>query len=93
MKLYIITVEDIYDFDSEHHDPIVRTSLREARKKLNMLYRSGKECFQDQYDTFEKSRNSFSMYTMGIYGESHYDGRIDVIEVPNIKRKVIKSEK
>jgi hypothetical protein len=33
------------------------------------------------------------MYTMGIYGESHYDGRIDVIEVPNIKRKVIKSEK
>ena len=93
MKLYIITIEDIYDYDSEHHDPIVRTNLREARKVLTQLYRSGKEIYQDSYDTFEKSRNCFSMYTMGTYGESHYSGVINVIDVPNIKRKVVKSEK
>lgn len=93
MKLYIITVEDIYEYDSEHHEPIVRTSLKKARKELNMLYRSGKECYQNTYDTFEKSPNSFSMYTMGIYGESHYSGIINVVEVPNIKRKLVKPEK
>ena len=93
MKLYIITVEDIYDLDSEHHEPIVRTSLKEARKELNRLYRSAKEIYEDQYDTFEKSRNCFSMYNMGYFGESHYSGVISTVEVPNIKRKVVKPEK
>lgn len=87
MKLYIITVEDIYELDSEHHEPIVRTNIKSARKELNMLYRSGKECYQSQYDTFEKSRNSFSMYSMGQFGDSHYSAVIDTIEVPNIRRK------
>ena len=90
MKLYIITVEDIYEFDSEEHDPIVRTSRKEARKVLNTLYRSGKECYQDQYDVFEKSPDSFSMYLDGNFGTGHYCASITAVDVPNIKRKLIK---
>lgn len=90
MKLYIITVEDIYEFDSEGHEPIVRTSKKEARKVLNQLYRSGKECYQSQYDTFEKDKDSFSMYEDGRFGEGHYCASITTVEVPNIRRKLIK---
>lgn len=89
MKLYIITVEDIYEMDSEHHKPIVRTSIKAARKELNALYRSGKECYESQFDTFEKSRDSFSMYREGYFGDNHYSAVINTVEIPNIKRKLI----
>ena len=90
MKLYILTFEDVYEGDSNHMNPIVKTSLKEARKELNRLYRSAKETYEDTYDTCEKSRDSFSLYEDGYYCQNHYNVVINVVDVPNIRRKINK---
>lgn len=82
MKLYIITISDVYDFEGFHVAPIVKTSLAAARKELNRLYKSAKESYEGQYDQQEKSKDSFSLCPEGCWGTSHYDAVIDTVDVP-----------
>ncbi len=88
MKLFIITIEDVYDGTNNHVTPIVKTSIEEARKELNRLYDSAKETYEEQFDEFEKSEDCFDMYESGYYCQNHYSAVIDTVEVPDIQEKV-----
>lgn len=86
MKLYIITVSDVFDYEGFHHEPIVKLTKKEAREELARLKRSAKETYKDEFDKSESSQSSFSLYPDGYWGTSHYDARIDEVEVPGIAR-------
>ena len=81
MKLYIISIEDVYDGSSEHKTPIVKTSLEEARQKLTELYDNAVQLYGEQFDTFDKEDNYFEMFEMGYYSQNHYSAVIDEVEI------------
>ena len=84
MKLYIITISDVYEFEEFRHDPIVKLTRKEARKELAALKASAKETYKDQYNKCESKPDSFSLFPDGYLGESHYDAWISEVEVPDI---------
>jgi len=86
MKLYIITIDDVYEFESFHHDPIVKLTKTEARKELAGLKAEAKDTYKGQFDECTSTKDSFSMYPQGYWGTSHFDARIDEVEVPDIVR-------
>jgi regulator of replication initiation timing len=81
MKLYIITIEDVYDGVSEHTSPIVKTSIEEARQELDNLWSKANQLYPDQFDIYEKSDNCFEMYEEGYYCQNHYGAVIDEVEI------------
>ena len=81
MKLYIITIEDVYEGASEHTAPIVKTSLEEARQRLTELYDNAVQLYEDQFDVMDKSDNCFEMYEEGYYCQNHYSAVIDEVEI------------
>ena len=81
MKIFIITIDDVFDYEGFHHDPIVKMSEEEAREQLESLYLSAKETYTDEFDGEERSDTSFSLFPDGYWGTSHYDARISEVEV------------
>lgn len=81
MKIYIITIDDVFEFEGFTHKPIVKTTEEEARKELERLYKSAKETYTDEFDNEERSDTSFSLFPDGYWGTSHYDARINEVEV------------
>ena len=81
MKLYIISIEDVYEGSSEHKVPIVKTSLEEAQQKLTELYNNAVQLYGEQFDSFDKEDNYFEMYEMGYYCQNHYSAVIDEVEI------------
>ena len=86
MKLFIITIDDVYEFEGFHHDPIVRLTRTEARKELARLKAEAKDTYKGQFDECTGTRDSFSMYPQGYWGTSHFDACIDEVEVPDVIR-------
>ena len=83
MKLYIITIDDVNDFQGFHVTPIVKLTRKEARKELASLKRSAKETYKGEYDKEDPADpDKFSIYPDGYWGTSHYDAHIDEVEVP-----------
>ena len=82
MKLYIITISDVYDFESFFIKPLAFLSEKEAQKELKRLYKSAKETYKDEYDSEDIVKGkSFSLYPDGSHGTSHYDAAISEVEV------------
>ena len=89
-KVFVITIEDIYDFASTNHKPIIYRKKEDAVKKFEELI----ESFLDENPSYtnldnddaedfiyEKSEYSFSAYEDGRYGENHYDITISEVEL------------
>lgn len=88
MKLYIITISDVYDYEGFHHAPIVCKTKEDAMRKLRDLRESTKAELIDlgndwewEDDAFNEKSDRFSMYPEGSWGTSHYDAVIDEVEV------------
>lgn len=82
MKIYAVVVDDIFEGSSGDEPVHLFFSKKKASEKLEELYRSGKECYQGQYDTFKHEKGkSFSMFNMGWHMDSHYDARVIEVEV------------
>ena len=81
MKLYIISIEDVYEGSSEHKVPIVKTSIEDARQKLTELYNDAVKLYGEQFDSFDKTDDYFEMFVMGYYCLNHYSAVIDEVEV------------
>ena len=83
MKLYIITIEDVFNGNSNHTKPIVKKTIEEARKELDELYVEQVKLYGDSYDCFEKSENCFEMSEEGYCCQNHYSAVIDEVEIPD----------
>lgn len=89
MKLFIITISDVYDYEGFHHAPIVCKTKEEAMKKLRELRETAKAELTDngnddwewEDEVFNEKSECFSMYPDGYWGTSHYDAVIDEVEV------------
>ena len=88
MKLYIITISDVYDYEGFRHAPIVCKTKEDAMRKLRDLRDNAKAELIDlgndwewEDDVFSEKSDRFSMYPEGSWGTSHYDAVIDEVEV------------
>ncbi len=82
MKIYVITVSDVYECEEFEHKPIVRLKKSEAVKEFNQLVRSAKEVYKGIYDKIEKTRNSsFSIYQDGSHVTNHFDAVLHEIDL------------
>jgi hypothetical protein len=89
MKVYVITISDVYDYEGFRHTPIVCKTKEQAMKELRalraeakfMLLDNGNDDWEMGDDVFNDKSESFSMYPEGYWGTSHYDAVIDEVEV------------
>ncbi len=82
MKLYIITISDVYDFETFFVKPLAFLSKKKAQKELKRLYKSAKETYKDQFNTEDVTKGErFSLFPDGFHGTSHYDAAISEVEV------------
>ena len=89
MKVFVITISDVYDYEGFHHLPIVCATKEMAMKRLrelreeakSMLIDNGNDDWEFEDDVFNEKSESFSMYPEGYWGTSHYDAVIDEVEV------------
>ena len=93
MKLYVITISDVQDFTDYPLKPVIRLTLKDARKELARLKAAAKEIYQGQYDSCVTGKDSFSLFPGEDWGNSHYDARIDVVEVPNVTKVKVRKFK
>ena len=87
MKVYVLTIDDVYDYEGFSHKPRVFT---DKEKALNALYKEYLDAKEDlakngnddwEEDPYKSGDECFSMYPDGYWGTSHYDGRVDEVEV------------
>ena len=87
MKLYVLTIDDVYEYEGWSHKPRVFTDKDKALDALYQEYVDGKKELEEQgnddwlEDDYKKGGSCFSMYPDGSWGTSHYDGRVDEVEV------------
>lgn len=90
MKLYIITIDERWDFETTPHSPVVRLCEEDAKAALNQLKESAIEDTnanaQDSGFCLDESKSSFEIYKDGYEAGSHYVATIDCIEVPGIEK-------
>lgn len=81
MKLYVITISEVNDYEEDIHAPEVKISLEEAKARLEEIYRQAKEELdEDRFDKEEKGEKSFSLYSGYGWSQYHYDACIDEVE-------------
>lgn len=86
-KVFVITISDVYDYEGYPHAPIVCRTKESAMKQLrdlhNEIKKGLKKSGNDDWieDEFTEKSECFSMYPDGYWGTSHYDARIDEVEV------------
>lgn len=93
MKLYVITISDVQDFTNYPLKPVIRLTAKEARAELARLKAAAKEIYQGQYDSCVSDKDSFSLFPGEDWGNSHYDARINVVEVPNVTKVKVRKFK
>lgn len=87
MKVYVLTISDVYDYEGFPHAPKVFTDKKKALDALYLEHKEAKQELKDNgnddwvEDPYRKGKTCFSMYPDGEWGTSHYDGRVDEVEV------------
>ena len=87
MKVFVLTIDEIYEYEGFSHKPRVFTNNDKALDALYELYEDTKEELSkngnDDWveDDFKKGDSCFSLYPDGYWGTSHYDARVDEVEV------------
>lgn len=82
MKLYIITIDEVFDFEGFYHKPLVFLTKKEARAEFDRLVREARKEYPDF--TVDKGKRSVSIYEDQSWGKSHFDAIIDEVEVRGI---------
>lgn len=84
MKLYVITIEEVFGGDSTHHQPIIKKSIEEANQAMQKLYNENKLYYEGDtfvIDEFIPGSDCFEMYENGYYSQNHFSAILDVIEI------------
>ena len=87
MKVFVLTIDEVYEYAGFSHKPRVFTDKDNALDALYELYKDTKEELSkngdDDWveDDFKKGDSCFSLYPDGYWGTSHYDARVDEVEV------------
>lgn len=80
MKLYTITIDEVFDFEKYSHEPEVYYKKEDAEQRLNDIYDDVKPQLP-KHDMEERTSTSFSLYTDGTYPENHFDVTLYEVEM------------
>lgn len=87
MKVFVLTIDDVYDYEGFSHRPKVFTDKEKALDALYEEYKDVKKMLAENgnddwmEDPYKKGDSHFSLYPDGYWGTSHYDARVDEVEV------------
>ena len=82
MELYIITIDEVFDFEGFQHKPLVFLTENGARAEFDRLVREARKEYPDF--TVDKGKRSVSIYEDQSWSKSHFDVKIDVVDVRDI---------
>lgn len=71
-KVYIITIDEVYDFENFPHEPMVFDDKKKAREKMARIIDEAKEEYKDKFNEVEEGETYFEMYAEGYFSEGHY---------------------
>ena len=77
---YVITFDDVDDYNEYHHIPYAFNKKEDAIQKLNELFDDADSKITLSW-VREKDEMSFSFYENGYYCSNHYCAYIDVVEL------------
>ena len=83
-RLYILTIDDVYDFSTCEHAPRAFADKEKALKALRSVSDAfvANNSFDDDDDwVIEDNGDSFEAYIDGYWSENHYIARIHEVEV------------
>lgn len=82
MKLYIVSVDEIFDFEGFWHKPLVFLTEKGARAEFDRLVEEARKEYPGF--TVDKGKRSVSIYEDQSWGKSHFDVIIDEVDVSGI---------
>lgn len=71
-KVYIITIDEVYDFENFHHEPMVFADEKKAREEMARIINEAKEEYKNKFNEVEEGETYFEMYAEGYFSEGHY---------------------
>lgn len=71
-KVYIITIDEVYDFEIFPHEPMVFADEQKAREEMARIINEAKKEYKDKYNEVEEGETYFEMYAEGYFSEGHY---------------------
>jgi hypothetical protein len=71
-KVYIITIDEVYDFENFPHEPMVFADEKKAREEMARIIDEAKEEYKDKFNEVEEGETYFEMYAEGYFSEGHY---------------------
>ena len=83
MELYIITIDEVFDFEGFQHKPLVFLTENGARAEFDRLVREARKEYPDF--TVDKGKRSVSIYEDQSWSKSHFDVVIDEVDVSGIR--------
>lgn len=80
MKVYVITIHEVYEFENFPHDSYAFMHEDEARKEFDRLVKNAQEMALIEDYEFDLNEDSASFYREGEWPEYHYDVKLEELE-------------
>lgn len=86
MKIYFITIDDVYDYCETNHRPILVTTAKERNETIKKLKTQAVKDTPNWKLENHKSSPGFSLYLDGEYSCNHYNVNSYEYELDIIKK-------
>lgn len=81
MKIYVITIHEVYEFENYPHRPIAFVKEEDARKEFDRIIKNAKEMAETEDYDFDLGESCASFYRDGEWPEYHFDVNLEEVKV------------
>lgn len=81
MKVYLITIHEVYEFENFPHTSQAFIKKEDAKKEFDRIVKNAKNMASSEDYTYDLGQNGASFYREGEWPEYHYDVELEEIEV------------
>lgn len=85
MKIWVITIDEVYDYENFKHTPIAFSKEAEARKELDTFRKGIKTDYKSELEEdhwlYEDGEDYCEVYEDGCYAQNHYSVRLNEVEL------------
>lgn len=79
-KIYIITIDEVYDFEKFAHTPQAFVTSTEAMEEFERIVKNGKEMAEAEGYECDEGAFEASFYKDGEWPQYHYDVKLHAVE-------------
>ena len=91
LTIYICTIDDVYGFETNEHEPVVKTSRKEADEWIRQQKEGIRDLVKRQRldKHHSNGKNGFEYWQNGCWPENHYAVSVTKasVSVPDKKRR------